>query len=73
MGQAIRERLGRSITNLKGSGGFSKNEKDVIYVVVTRLEITKLKRIVYEKDKNAFLTIMPVQEAHGEQFKTSIH
>lgn len=73
LGNAIHERLGRSITNLKGSGGFSNKEKDVIYVVVTRLEISKLKQIVYEVDTNAFLTIMNTQEAHGGQFKTPIH
>ena len=43
-------RLGRSITNLKGSGGYNNNEKDVIYVVITRLEISKLKQIVHEVD-----------------------
>src|SRR5690606_4885774 len=46
LGAAINERLGRSITNLKGSGGYNSNEKDVIYVVITRLEISKLKQIV---------------------------
>ena len=73
LGSAINERLGRSITNLKGSGGYSNNEKDVIYVVVTRLEISKLKQIVNEVDAKAFLTIMNTQEAHGGQFKSPIH
>lgn len=73
MGNAIRNRLGRSITNLKGYGGYSAQEKDVIYVVVTRLEITKLKTIIYETDPNAFVTIMAAQEAHGGQFKVPIH
>ena len=73
MGNAIRNRLGRSITNLKGYGGYSSQEKDVIYVVVTRLEITKLKTIIYETDPNAFVTIMAAQEAHGGQFKVPIH
>ena len=73
MGNAISNRLGRSITNLKGYGGYSSQEKDVIYVVVTRLEITKLKTIIYETDPNAFVTIMAAQEAHGGQFKVPIH
>ncbi|WP_318617283.1 YitT family protein [Sporosarcina sp. YIM B06819] len=73
MGNAISHRLGRSVTNLKGYGGYSNLEKDVIYVVVTRLEITKLKTIVYETDPNAFVTIMAAQEVHGGQFKVPIH
>ena len=73
LGVAIRERLGRNITNLKGSGGYSNEENDVIYVVVTRLEITKLKNIVHEIDTHAFITIMATQEAHGGQFKSAIH
>lgn len=73
MGNAISHRLGRSITNLKGYGGYSAQEKDVIYVVVTRLEITKLKTIIYETDPKAFVTIMAAQEVHGGQFKVPIH
>src|SRR5699024_1662528 len=37
---AIIARLGRGITKLHGQGGYSDKEKEVIYVVVTRLEIT---------------------------------
>ncbi|MBS4188725.1 YitT family protein [Bacillus sp. FJAT-49705] len=70
---AIIGRLGRGVTKLKGKGGFKDNDKDVIYVVVTRLEISKLKSIVGEIDPNAFTTIMDTQEAHGSKFKSAIH
>lgn len=70
---AIIERLGRSVTKLKGKGGFKDNEKEVIYVVITRLEISKLKSIIGEIDSNAFTTIMDTQEAHGSKFKSPIH
>lgn len=70
---AIIKRLGRSVTKLKGKGGFKDNEKEVIYVVITRLEISKLKNIIGEIDSNAFTTIMDTQEAHGSKFKSAIH
>ncbi|QED47086.1 YitT family protein [Cytobacillus dafuensis] len=70
---AIIGRLGRSVTKLMGKGGFKDNEKEVIYVVVTRLEISKLKSIIGEIDPNAFTTIMDTQEAHGSKFKSAIH
>ncbi|MBP6890610.1 MAG: YitT family protein [Veillonella sp.] len=75
---AIREvlmyRLGRGVTVLFGEGGYSKQPKKVLYSVVTRLEITKLKDIVYEKDENAFITITDVHDVFGGQFgKKTIH
>lgn len=73
MADAIAKRLGRSVTKLHGKGGYSDNEKDVIYVVVTRLELTKLKQIVHDIDPTAFTTIMNTQETHGSRFKSAIH
>lgn len=70
---AIQQRLGRGTTKLRGKGGFTDNEKDVIYVVVTRLEVTKLKELVYEIDPKAFFTIMDTFETKGGQFKSAIH
>ncbi|MCG3089526.1 YitT family protein [Sporosarcina cyprini] len=73
LSDAIVQRLGRSVTKLHGKGGISDNEKDVIYVVVTRLEISKLKQIVRDVDSTAFVTIMNTQETHGATFKSAIH
>ncbi|TWT23892.1 YitT family protein [Planomicrobium sp. CPCC 101110] len=70
---AINSRLGRSVTKLHGKGGYRDTSKDVIYVVVTRLEITKLKQIMNDIDSKAFLTIMNTQEVHGGTFKSAIH
>ncbi|ANU14655.1 YitT family protein [Planococcus halocryophilus] len=73
IGSAINDRLGRSFTKLHGQGGYLNTPKDVIYVVVTRLELTKLKQIVADVDSKAFLTIMDTQEVHGATFKKPIH
>ncbi|RDI43981.1 YitT family protein [Falsibacillus pallidus] len=71
--EAILDRMGRGTTKLKGKGGFTDNEKDVIYVVVTRLEVTKLKGVVADIDRDAFITIMNTQETKGAKFKSAIH
>ncbi|HLQ96437.1 MAG TPA: YitT family protein [Pseudogracilibacillus sp.] len=71
--ETINQRLGRTVTRLHGEGGYYNNEKDVIYVVIIRLEISKLKDIIYEVDPNAFTTIMDAQEARGGKFKSAIH
>ncbi|MDW0112705.1 YitT family protein [Sporosarcina saromensis] len=70
---AITERLGRSVTLLHGKGGYNDNEKEIIYVVITRLEISKLKQIVRDMDPSAFVTITNIQETHGAAFKSAIH
>ena len=73
IGSAINDRLGRSFTKLHGEGGYLNSPKDIIYVVVTRLEITKLKQIVSDIDPKAFLAVMDTQEVHGGTFKAAIH
>lgn len=73
VGDAITQRLGRMITKLHGRGGFLDHDKEVIFVVLTRLEIAKLKTIVHDTDSKAFITIMDAQEVHGGKFKSAIH
>lgn len=73
MSDAILHRLGRGTTKLKGKGGFTDSDKEVIYVVVTRLEVTKLKTIINDVDPDAFVTIMNTHETRGGRFKTAIH
>lgn len=70
---AILHRLGRGTTKLVGKGGYTDHEKEVIYAVVTRLEVSKLKALVHEIDENAFITIMSTQEVKGAKFKSAIH
>ncbi|WP_445490960.1 YitT family protein [Niallia sp. 03133] len=71
--EALSDRLGRGVTKLKGKGGYLDQDKEVLYVVFTRLEVAKFKSIVQEIDANAFITIMDTQEAHGGRFKSAIH
>lgn len=67
--EALMARLGRGVTVLYGAGGFTGEPKKVLYSVVTRLEIAKLKSIIYEKDEGAFVTINEVHEVFGGRFK----
>ncbi|WP_371368392.1 hypothetical protein SRRS_19860 [Sporomusa rhizae] len=67
--EALMARLGRGVTVLHGAGGFTGEPKRVLYSVVTRLEIAKLKSIIYEKDEDAFVTINEVHEVFGGRFK----
>jgi len=67
-------RLGRGVTFLNGKGGYTGEERAVLYLVITRLEIAKLKNIIDEIDENAFVTISEVHEVMGGTVKKrSIH
>ena len=71
---ALMYRLGRGVTYLNGQGAYTGESKKVLYCVVTRLEVDKLKEIALEKDDSAFVTINPVHDIVGGRFKKkSIH
>jgi uncharacterized membrane-anchored protein YitT (DUF2179 family) len=71
---AIRERiiheLARGVTVFKGYGGMSGAEQDILYCVVTRLEIGKVNAIVREVDPSAFVALHPLAGAQGGTIKT---
>ncbi|MBG9732799.1 YitT family protein [Paenibacillus alvei] len=69
IGDALLSRLGRGVTYMKGEGGFSGDEKKVIFTVITRLEEAKLKGIVEELDEQAFLAIGNIHDVKGGRFK----
>ena len=69
MTEALNERLGRGVTLLHGAGGYTGEAKEVLYCVVTRLELDKLKEIVLDKDERAFVTINAVHDIVGGRFK----
>ena len=62
---AIVHVLHRAVTHLHGQGGFLKDDKDVLYCVVSRLEIQKLKTTVHDIDPQAFLSVFDVREVQG--------
>ncbi|MDC3417469.1 YitT family protein [Aquibacillus salsiterrae] len=69
IGEAILSRLGRGVTYLNGEGGYSRDDKQVIFCIVTRLEEAKLKSIVEEIDEAAFLAVADINEVRGGRFK----
>lgn len=62
-------RLGRGVTIIHGEGGYSGEAKKILYSVITRLEVAKLKSIVFENDPNAFVTIHEVHDVLGGRVK----
>lgn len=69
IGKTIVDRLGRGVTYLHGEGGYTGDEKSVIFCVITRLEEAKLKSIVTELDPTAFLAVGNIHDVKGGRFK----
>ena len=75
--EAIRQRLtrdlGRGVTAFRGYGGMSGADRNILYCVVTRLEIGKVKKIVREVDAGAFVVFHPLSGADGGIVKRRVH
>lgn len=69
IGDAIIKELDISVTYQKGKGGYSGQEKTLIYCVINRLEVAKMKKLIREIDPTAFLVIQDVHEVEGVRVK----
>ena len=58
---ALTEEFGRGVTSIDATGHYSQSSKTVLYCVVNRFEVGKLKSIVTNIDSSAFLVINDVQ------------
>lgn len=63
------EKLKAGITIFKGMGGYSRVDRDIIYVILRRLEISKIKNAVRGVDEDAFITIHNVHEVIGKNVR----
>jgi uncharacterized membrane-anchored protein YitT (DUF2179 family) len=71
--EMIINKLGRGITVYKGKGGFGKkghtDDKNIIYTVITRLEISKLNTEIQKIDRNAFVVMTTIKDIKGGMIK----
>jgi uncharacterized membrane-anchored protein YitT (DUF2179 family) len=56
------EVFGSGVTRLEARGGYSNEEKTMIYFVVNRYQIVRLKELVHDIDHNAYITISEVAD-----------
>lgn len=68
---AIIGELGRGVSVLRGYGGMSGDEQDVLYCVVTRLEVGRVKGIIRSHDTSAFVVYHPLADVDGGVVKRS--
>jgi uncharacterized membrane-anchored protein YitT (DUF2179 family) len=69
----IQSKLGRGVTVYSGKGGYGRSgirkEMDILYSVITRLELNKLNGELKRIDPNAFVTMHNVKDTRGGMIK----
>lgn len=65
----LSEAFGHGITHIDSKGYYKGKEQTIIYFVVNRFQIAKMKNIVSAVDKNAFVTISDVSDIMGSSMK----
>lgn len=67
--RVLSEEFGRGITQISAKGYFSGADNCVVYFVVNRFQIPKVKKLVAEADASAFVTITEISDVMGSSVK----
>lgn len=62
------DKMDRGVTVLSGYGYYTKDTKEILYIIISKKEVPMLKEIVRAEDMNAFITIQDVRDVFGEGF-----
>lgn len=60
--EAIMHELGLGLTIMYGRGGFSGDEREILYVIAERLQLAELKELIHRVDPYAFIAIENLHE-----------
>ncbi|MBQ1647251.1 MAG: YitT family protein, partial [Bacteroidales bacterium] len=66
--QDIMENVHRGVTYLEGKGGFAKERKDILFIVVRLTQVSRVKTIVDHYDPQAFMIVSDTSEVSGKGF-----
>jgi len=68
LGECIMKELGLGLTYVHGRGGFSGEPREILFIIVERLDLSELKEIVLREDPTAFMAIENLHEVvYGKQ------
>lgn len=68
----LSEEFGRGLTVMDAKGYYSDTDKKIIYCVVNRFQLAKLRNIIHKHDENAFVTVMDISDVFGTSVKSSL-
>lgn len=67
--KTISDEFKRGVTVIDAKGFYSNTDKQVLYVVVNRFEVSKLKKLIMMKDPSSFVSLLDVSDTLGNQVK----
>lgn len=70
--QYVLKEINRGVTSLQGTGMYTKQSRNVLFCIVRRSQVVKLKRAVLCIDPKAFITVADVREVVGRGFNDTI-
>ena len=59
----------RGVTVLKAQGWFTKSEKNVLLLLISKKELPEVTRVIKEIDPRSFMSVSPVGGVYGEGFE----
>ncbi|WP_028962089.1 YitT family protein [Sulfobacillus thermosulfidooxidans] len=65
----VLEVMDRGVTRIGAYGEYTKEPREILYVVITRSEVSTLKELIYSVDSTAFVVVATVHEVVGEGFR----
>lgn len=68
LGTLINSEIGRGVTMVNGQGFYSKEQFDILYVVINKSKLVRLKRLIKKYDENAFVVVNDVNSVLGNSF-----
>ena len=71
--QEIFDKLNRGLTVIKGQGGYSGQDEQILYTVITFRELPRLKGIIRRLDPNAFVVVTETLEVMGQRIGNQPH
>ncbi len=73
LSKIITHELGLGLTFIKGKGGYSGEDRDILFIIVERLDLAELKEIVLHEDPSAFIAIENLHEvAYGRTARVAL-
>jgi len=65
--------MGRGVTKTRGEGAYTGQARQILFVVVGRAEVARLKALIYRLDPTAFVVVGNVHEVVGEGFRKPLN
>ena len=64
----ITDVMSRGVTVLKAQGWYTKQDKDVLLILISQKEFPQLSRVIKDIDPKAFMSVSPTNNVYGEGF-----